>query len=80
MPEKLQRPRRIIQQKLHHDQVEEHANRPPNSIIGLAALAIRIRNRHLSDARSRGASQRRNEAVQFAVKLNLLQDIPADTP
>src|SRR6202030_1452303 len=74
--EKLQRPGRIIQQEFHHDQVEEHANGPPDSIIGLAGLAIRIRNRHFGDARSRGAGQRRNKAVQLAVKLDLLQNFP----
>src|SRR6516225_2284251 len=41
-PEELQRPRRIVQQELHHDQVKEHPDRSPYSVIGLPALSLGI--------------------------------------
>src|SRR5258708_34269413 len=36
--EKLQRPRRIIQQEFDDQQIQEHPDRPPDSVVGLPAL------------------------------------------
>src|SRR5258708_28613123 len=50
--EKLQRPRRIIQQEFDDQQIQEHPDRPPDSVVGLSALAVEILDGHFRDFRA----------------------------
>src|SRR6202034_3398439 len=75
--EKLERPRRIIEQEFHADQIEQHADRARDAVIRFAALARNIRDRNLRDRCPGPARQRRNETVQLAVEIDLVQDFAA---
>src|SRR5258708_13093239 len=55
--------------------MEKNAYRSPNSVIALSALALAVRNGHFRDARAGRACQCRDEPVQLAVQLNLLDDL-----
>src|SRR5262252_8901190 len=72
--EKLQRPSGIVQQEFYDQQIQEYANRPANAVIGLAALTLQILDGNFGDLGAGSAGQRGNEAVQFAIQLNLLDD------
>src|SRR5207253_2408920 len=73
--EELQRPRGIVQQKLHDHQIQKHANRAADSVIGSAIFAMRILDRHFRNFRAARPGQCRDETVQFAVQLDLLDDL-----
>src|SRR5207249_4188331 len=74
---KLERPRRIIQQKFDDNQVQENPDGAPDSVIGLSALAMKILDGHFRDSRAGRTCQRRDEPVELAVKLNFLNDLAA---
>ena len=75
--EKLQRARGIIQQEFHDHQVQEHADGTADSVIGLSILAVGVFDRHFGDFRAAGTGKSGNEAVQFAVELNFLDNLAA---
>src|ERR1700731_2946966 len=72
--EEMQGPRKIAQQEANGDEVEEDSERARDAIVRKAALPVHVADRDLNDRSPMPRSQRRNEAVQFAVERNLLQD------
>ena len=55
-------------------QIEEDAKSAADAVVALAAFAIEIGDRDFGDACAGGGCQRRDEAVEFAVELNFLND------
>src|SRR5579875_3804606 len=70
---KLQRARRVIQQKLDAEQVEENADRARDAVVRFPILASNIGDGHLGHGRAGPAGERRYEAVQLAVQLDFGQ-------
>ena len=75
--EKLQRARGVVQQKFYDQQIEKDAKGAADAVVGSAAFAIEIGDGDFGDFRAGGTGQRRNEAVEFAVELNFLNDFAA---
>src|SRR6266498_514025 len=67
----VQWPSRIIEQKLHADQIQQYAQRARDIVIRFAVLALNIFDWNLSDVRPLPACQRRDESMQIAVQLQL---------
>src|SRR5689334_5532549 len=69
--EKLERLGGIVQQKLYAQQVEQDAHGPRYSVVRRPVFSLDVRNWHFRHRRARPTGQRRNEAVQFTVQMNL---------
>src|SRR5437879_656939 len=65
--EEMKRTRKIPQQETNRNQVEKYAERPRNSVMGIAPLAVHVANGHFYNRRPVPGSQRRNEAVQLTI-------------
>ena len=70
--EEVQRPAHVFQQESDRQQVEEHAEGAPDTIMALAPLAVHVADRNLADRCAIPTRQRGNEAVHLAVKRNAL--------
>ena len=70
--EEVQRPAHVLQQEPNRQQIEEHAERAPDAVVALAALAVHVLDRNLADRRAIPARQRRNEPVHLAIQRNVL--------
>src|SRR5579864_1411833 len=73
--EKVQRAPKIFEQESNRDQIEEDAERPRNTVVRGAPLAVDVANGHFADRSSMPRCQRWDEAMQFTVKRNLLKNI-----
>ena len=72
---KLQGPRGIVQQKFYDEQIQKHADGAANPVIGPAALAVKVFDGDFGNFCAARAGQRRDEAMQFAVQLNFLDNL-----
>src|SRR5208283_2945376 len=70
-PEKLQRPRGVVKQKLNADQVEQNSNGSGKAVVRLALFTDRVFDRDFHDRCPGPACQGWNEAMQFAVETNI---------
>src|SRR5205085_12661262 len=59
------------------EQVEKYAEGTPDPVVRNAALTVHVLDRDLADGRAMPRSQRRDEAVQLAIKRNLLDQFAA---
>ena len=59
------------QQKLHPEQVENHAQGAVDAVLGLAVHAGVVGNRHFDDLGAELCGERRNETVQLAVDFDV---------
>ena len=76
-PEKMQRLRRVIEQELDADQVEQDSNGAGKAVMRLALLTQRILDRNFRNRCPRPACQGRNEPVQLAIELDVLDHFPS---
>ena len=77
LPEEVQRPGDIVQQKLHADQVKEHADGAREVVVRFAGPPPAIADRHFRNGGPGDFGQRGNKTVQLAIKLHLLDHLPA---
>src|SRR5207253_6691180 len=76
-PEEVHRTSEILQQKLDGDNVEQHVEGSADAIMRTAMGAIDVANGNFGDARSVKACEGRNEAMELAVQVNVLDDFGA---
>jgi len=75
--EEMHRPGQIPEQKPDGDDIEQDAEGAPQAIVGIAGRAQGVADGNLGDARAIETGQRRNEAVQFAVEMDIFQHLGA---
>ena len=73
--EEMQRARKVTKQEADGDEIEEDSEGARDAVMGCAALAVHIADRYFDDRRAMPRGQRRDEAVQFAVERDLLQNL-----
>src|SRR5205823_6903581 len=76
-PEKMQGLGRVIEQELDADQVEQDSNGAGKAVMRLALLTQRILDRNLRNRCPRPACQGRNEPMQLAIELDVLDHFPS---
>src|ERR1700675_1343681 len=69
--------REVLQQKLDGEDVEHHIEGPPQTVVRISRDTRRVPDRNFRNARAVETCQRRNEAMKFAVKIDLLQYLGA---
>src|ERR1700722_19614912 len=69
----MHRPREIFQQELDSEDVEHHVERAAQAIMRIACHARRIADGNFGNARAVETCQRWNEAMQFAVEIDVLE-------
>src|ERR1700722_13555064 len=77
LPEKMHRPRKIFQQKPNGENVEHYPKRPAKPIMRSPRRTRQIANRHLRPPSSVKRRQRRNEPMQLAIQVDVLQNLRA---
>src|SRR6185437_5138501 len=75
--EEVQRTAHVFEQEANRKQIEEDAEGAADAVMALASLAVHIADGNLADRGSVPACQRGNEAVHFAVKRDVLDDLSA---
>src|SRR5439155_19871033 len=75
--EEMQGPRKILEQKLDGEDIEQHAKSAADPVVRIPRRARRIADGNLGDARPVKARQRWNEAMQLAVQIHVLQHFGA---
>ncbi len=75
LAEHLDRPRAVVQKKLNGDQVENHADRAGDSILGLAELPRVVTYLHLVERPAHPARKRGDEPVHLAVEPDVLDHV-----
>src|ERR1700690_412497 len=73
----MQWARKIAQKKANGDEIEEDTESAGDAVMRNAALAVDVADRHFADRCAIPRSQRRDEAVQFAVERNLIENFAA---
>src|SRR5208283_2747385 len=74
--EEVQRARKIFKQEAYGDEVEKDAEGARDSVMRCAAFPVDVLDGNFDDRRAVPRGQRRNEAVQLSIELNLPQDFP----
>ena len=67
-------PRRIVQEKLDRQQIENHANRAGDAVLRFAMLPRAMIDDALGDRDALLAGDRRQKAVHLAIQLQRLDD------
>ena len=75
--EEVHRPGEVLQQELDGEDVEHHAEGAADAVVRIAGGARHVADRHFGHARAVEAGQRGDEAVQFAVEVDVLQHLGA---
>src|SRR5438445_9597949 len=73
----MKRTSEILQQETDRDQVKKDAESAGNAVMRISALAVHIADGYFADRSTMPGSQGRNEAVEFAVKRDLFEDLAA---
>src|SRR5581483_999174 len=76
-PKELKRAGGIVQQEFDDHQVEKNANGASDSVVALAVLALEVFDGDFGDLRAGGTGESGNEAMEFAVELDFLDDFAA---
>src|SRR3990172_6983609 len=75
--EDLDRPGPVAHQELHGQEIEQHADGPPQAVLRDPAPPRPVGDRDLRDRGAHPPGQRREEAVHLAVERDVPQDLPA---
>src|SRR5258708_7170976 len=73
----MQRAREIAQQETDGQQIKEDTEGTGNPVVRNAAFAVDVADGHFANGGAMPGGQRGNEAVQFAIERNLLEDVAA---
>src|SRR5215472_17629819 len=73
----MQRARQITQEETNGEEIEEYPEGPRNPVVRSPTFAVHILDRHFADGCAVPRCERRDKAVQLAIKRNLLQDVSA---
>src|ERR1700693_1978408 len=73
----MHRAREVLQQKFDGQDVEHHIEGPAQTVVRISSHTRRVPDRDFRDARAIETGQRRYEAVQFTVEIDLLQYLGA---
>jgi len=75
--EEMQRACEVAEQEADRDQIEEDPESARDAIMRCTALAVHVADRDFADGRSIPRGQRRDEAVEFAIERDLVENVAA---
>src|SRR4029077_2603543 len=75
--EEMHGPGEVFQQEADGENIEQHAKRSAQPVMGFTSRAWSVADGNLRHAGAVEARERRNEAVQFAVQVDVFQNFGA---
>src|ERR1700675_1192185 len=73
----MHRAREVLQQKFDGQDVEHYVEGPAQTVMRISSHARRVPDRDFRDARAVETGQRRDEAMQLTIEIDLLQYLGA---